>query len=299
MKETFLKSTETAIIKIKQNSGPFERGQQTMNFLTYSKNLRFTETVAGLSPPPMESLATRVLAAVAALCLMLPATDLYAAQDINRNPGWPGSTLSGVNCFGFQGEHYGPFDYVTEKSKLAIVERAHFTPVVEQLVRGQSGRIAGDLDYTLNAFPNHHRALWAVSRYYLRKAEQVGFQELSRLEHNRNVRGTKPPPPECYFQRAKRFAPRDGVVSAIFGIYLHKRGKLDAALSEYRVAESKDPNNGELVYNMGLLFLDMDDLPLAKQYAKRATSLGYPLKGLQRKVKAREARPSPEEGPMR
>ena len=60
---------------------------------------------------------------------------------------------------------YGPYDYRIDKDKLPIVEIAHFTAQVESLLRGQSmASFAGDISYTLQRFPNHHRALMSVMR---------------------------------------------------------------------------------------------------------------------------------------
>ena len=248
-----------------------------------NNNMQLCAAIIGLSPPQTKHVLATNLIMVAVLWLMPLTADFHAAPSLNRNPGWPGNTLSEVECYG-EARGFGPFDYVNEKSKLGVVEEYHFTPQIEQLTREGKRSHDSNLDYTLRAFPNHHRALWALSRHYLRKAQKIGFDELARLERARK----RIPPPECYFQRAKRFAPHDEMVSAIFGIYLHRRGELDAALAEYRIAEAKDPRNAELIYNMGLLFLDMNELPLAKQYAERAASLGYPLTGLQKKVKDHE-----------
>jgi len=45
------------------------------------------------------------------------------------------------------------------------IQGAHFTEEVEQGVRGTSGGVAAaDIQYVLNAFPNHRRALEAVIR---------------------------------------------------------------------------------------------------------------------------------------
>lgn len=71
---------------------------------------------------------------------------------------------------------YGPFDYTNPddfKNKLPLVEIAHFTPKVEGLMGGKSGYLWGDLDYTLRAFPNHHRALYAFVRYEIREREKA------------------------------------------------------------------------------------------------------------------------------
>ena len=61
--------------------------------------------------------------------------------------------------------HYGPFDYRTQRDKLQIVEKYHFTPSVEALTRGASTtKLAGDISYLMNTSPNHHRGLWAIMR---------------------------------------------------------------------------------------------------------------------------------------
>src|ERR1039457_1952950 len=65
---------------------------------------------------------------------------------------------------------YGPFDYRNSAfaSNLYLIERAHFTPEVEQGVKGNAGYIGQDLDYTLRAFPNHHRALATMAKLGLK-----------------------------------------------------------------------------------------------------------------------------------
>src|SRR5690606_25221127 len=66
---------------------------------------------------------------------------------------------------------YGPFDYINRHSlqeQLTVVESFHFTYDVENLIKGQSGSIAGDLNYTLHAWPNHHRALVSLVRLSIR-----------------------------------------------------------------------------------------------------------------------------------
>ena len=104
---------------------------------------------------------------------------------------------------------YGPFDYRSDKDKLQIVEQYHLTPQVVNLVAPRSaGRIGGDLDYTLRAFPNHHVALMAMVR--------LGEKE----------RTTRPAGAtynvECYFQRSLRFRNDDAIVRIVYASYLSK-----------------------------------------------------------------------------
>ena len=79
-----------------------------------------------------------------------------------------------TNPCGELGNSFGPFDYrtVPEQPK-RLVEGAHFTPVVESLIRGNTASgPGGDIDYTLRAMPNHHRALLATVR--LGEIEKTG-----------------------------------------------------------------------------------------------------------------------------
>lgn len=171
--------------------------------------------------------------------------------------------------------HYGPWDYTDPihfRDRLPIVESAHFTVKVETLEGGETGfNAGGDLDYTLRAFPNHHRALHAMGRYQL-------------------VHGGSGVPPEakwtadCYFQRAIGFKPRDGVVRMLYGIYLAKAGRPDDALSQYRVALELIPNSAELHNNIALLQIDRRDFDSARHHALRADELGFPLAGARGKL---------------
>ena len=97
-------------------------------------------------------------------------------------------------CGPIFGVGYGPFDYRTEsKETKERVESAHFTADVESLKKGATGLLAQDIDYTLRAFPNHPRALLAMSTLGLRS------------------KSVKPPGANwtvhCYFERAIRGVP--------------------------------------------------------------------------------------------
>ncbi len=167
---------------------------------------------------------------------------------------------------------FGPYDYTNPEHVtkwLWWVEPFHFTPEVEALISGHTGYIEADLDYTLRAFPNHHRALFAVLKLQLRD----GYR---RVGGYRTV--------ECYFDRAMRFAPDDGVVRMLYGIYLHRKGKYQEALTRYKEAERFVPGDTELSYNLGLLMCDLNRCSEAIPYAQKAYSAGYPLPGLKQRL---------------
>ena len=200
---------------------------------------------------------------------------LLAAQMALSPPcfafGWFGNDLNGHPCAGSE-QGYGPFDYTnpTDRGKpLHLVEMAHFTPPIENLMHGRSGKLGGELNYTLMAFPNHHRALYSVIRY--------------ALNYKKNTLQNSP---ECYLQRAIKFKPDDAVVHMLYGIYLHKKHKYKMAMEQYLLAEKLEPHSPELHYNLGLLYFDLKNYPEAVAQARRAYAKGYPLPGLKEKLKS-------------
>lgn len=169
---------------------------------------------------------------------------------------------------------FGPFDYTdsNDRLNLPIVETAHFTPDVEKLIKGNTGYLGGDLDYTLRAFPNHHRALAAMGKLIVReKTPKANGARYSA---------------ECYFDRAIRFKPNDVVVRMIYGNHLLKAGQPDRAMEQFKVAVSLQPENPNANYNLGLLYVQKKDYEQAKTYAKKAYELGFPLPGLKNKLMA-------------
>jgi tetratricopeptide (TPR) repeat protein len=167
---------------------------------------------------------------------------------------------------------YGPFDYRTSRDKLVIVENVHFTQDVEALRGGSTGQLGGDLDYTLRASPNHARALIAMAN-------------LGRRLNTSQPTGAKYSIP-CYFDRAIRFAGDDPMVRLVYGTYLSRVGKQREAVDQLEVAAKLDPDNANIHYNLGLIYLDLKDYPKARENAKRAYDLGFALPGLRKRLEA-------------
>ena len=176
-------------------------------------------------------------------------------------------------CGGFRTEGFGPYDYRNRalREQLSVVEVYHFTPEVETLIRGKSAPLGGDIDYTLDAFPNHHRALVSMARL---------------------VERTKNPQPEgakrtieCYFDRAVRFAPTDTVAKLLYAEFLIKANRrADAAAQLDRVARLA-ADNAFTHYNLGLLHLEMKDYDKALAEAHQARELGLPKTELMEALK--------------
>lgn len=213
------------------------------------------------------------------VCILLTlsiSTQLFAAPNSKQAP-WVGDTLTGKPCVG-GGQGFGPFDYLkrhTLTNEYSLVIDAHFTSDVQNLIRGSSGHNAlPDLDYTLRAWPNHHKALQSISRYQL----------LHKSSQDKRYARKPSPSVECYFQRAINFSPRDAISHMLYAIFLHQSGFANKAAAQYKKAITISPNNRSIHYNYGLLLVSMKRYEEAEAHAKKAYAAGYPLSGLKKKL---------------
>ena len=194
---------------------------------------------------------------------------LAASIAVGSHPALPAE----VDCGDpFYNGDSGPYDYNDSEvrpTKIRTIERNHFTRQVESLIQGQSQfDPAGDIDFTLRAVPNHHRALYAISKY-----------ELQRGRIDRRWRSA-----DCYFDRAMRFRPNDPVVYMLHGLHHAMRDKHKKALESYEIAKQKMPASVELHYNIALSLIALGEYDEARESAKFAYDGGFPLPGLRRKL---------------
>ena len=193
--------------------------------------------------------------------LVILAFAAVVATDPARADSTCGSLLNAV----------GPWDYRTAtQERRELVERFHFKPETEAL-KGQGViGLAADLQYTLRAFPNHPRAL-------------VTIGDLARKQKR-----AQPPgfiyPIECWFERAIRFQPDDGQVRLVYGVALLKDGNRDGAIEQLQKADQLLPRNANVHYNLGLAYFDTKNYAKAREHAKIAYELGFPLPGLKDKL---------------
>lgn len=192
------------------------------------------------------------------------------------------TTLGAATC-GPLHHNYGPFDYRTDRARLPIVENYHFTPEIEGLIRGKSDSLEGEINYTLHAFPNHHRALVALVKLGERRETQQP--------------GKLPYPIECYFERALRFQPDDTVARMLYADYLVRQRRPDDARTQLQRVAVEASDNAFTHYNLGLLFLKIGDNESALGHAHRAETLGLARTELADQLKAkgawRDATPAP------
>jgi len=164
-----------------------------------------------------------------------------------------------------------------------MVQNSHFTPEVENLIRGQSGYIGGDLSYTLNAFPNHHRALMAM----VALGEKEKTNQPAHSDHS----------VECWFQRAIAWAPDDNIVRMIFARYLAKANRANEAEQQLGVAASQAGDNAFTHNNLGLIYFDMKDYEKALFHAHKAYELGLGIPTLREQLKSVGKWSEPAEAP--
>ncbi|MBK5206828.1 MAG: tetratricopeptide repeat protein [Polaromonas sp.] len=158
---------------------------------------------------------------------------------------------------------YGPYDYRTDRDKLPIVLVNHFTPEVEALIRGKTGtRPGGDIDYTLRAIPNNHRALLAMMR--LGEKEKTPQPSGSRYSI------------ECWFERAVLFRPDDGIVRMIYSSYLNSKGRIPEATNQLEIATTYAKDSAFAHYNIGLHYFNLKNYDKALVQAHKAIELGFP-----------------------
>jgi tetratricopeptide (TPR) repeat protein len=197
-------------------------------------------------------------------------TRIFAIMALCATPAFA-ATIAGETCAPYvKHDPGGDYTNADDRAGLPVVEQFHFTPSVEGLIRGASGPLGGDISYTLEHFPNHHRALAAMTRLALR--------DKSRKPHG--ARYTV----DCFFDRALRYTPKDARVHSLYGGYLLALGRADDALEQLEQAAELEPENPTSHYNLGLLYLKKKDYDKARASAEKAYGMGFPLEGLKNKL---------------
>lgn len=167
---------------------------------------------------------------------------------------------------------FGPYDYRRDVDKRKIVEDFHFTARVEALIAGVSATVGQDLDYTLRAFPNHHRALVAMMNLGNRtRKEQPPGAQFSV---------------DCYFRRAVQFRPDDQVSRLLYARFLAGSKRQADALVQVDKAIEGAQDNALTQYNAGLVLLEMGEHDRAVTQAHRAAALGLTRADLETQLRA-------------
>lgn len=165
---------------------------------------------------------------------------------------------------------HGNRDYLdpAQRGALGNVERVHFNENVRLLrggARGSGSTLRGDLEYTLNWFPNHHIALDTLIRLVQREGtpEPLGAVNI-----------------ECRFEWARAVNPRDGMVPMLEAQYRLAHGDEDQAKKLLEEAARIGARDANVRYNVALLYYRLEDFEQAVRNGREAYRLGFPLPGL-------------------
>lgn len=159
-----------------------------------------------------------------------------------------------------------PHDYYSrnyDPTLLDNVEKFHLPKARRQMQsEGTVQWAIADVEFVLAWFPNHPEALQLAS-------------QIAQMQ------GT-PKAADKYYTRALQMYGDSGMTRLLYGLHLHRSGRLDKAIEAYHKAIELDPNNANAYYNLGLALLSQDKVAEAHEAAEHAYDLGYPLPGLRR-----------------
>lgn len=190
--------------------------------------------------------------------------------------GAAGAQVSDGSCGNPFVNHFGPYDYRTAPaSTKALVENVHFTPGVATLTKPATTMfvtMAQDIGYTLQVFPNHHRALLTMERA--------------------SERFRRDPPPganftvECWYLRAIRFRPDDTVARGLYAQFLNRRKRVAEAERQLDQAVNLARDSALSLFSLGLVYVELGLHDKALPLAHRAQALGFPRMELVNALKA-------------
>jgi tetratricopeptide (TPR) repeat protein len=176
-----------------------------------------------------------------------------------------GRALAAADCPPYvKGTPGGDYTSAQDREGLSVVEKFHFSRAVETLTQGMTGSLGADIGYTLEHYPNHHRALASMAKLGLRlkSAQPPGArygQLLLRAGHRLRAAG------------------RDGAHGVRQLPAGHGPGR--PALEQLDAASRMAPDQATIQYNLGLMYVKKKEYEKASAHAQKAYALGFPCRG--------------------
>ena len=163
-------------------------------------------------------------------------------------------------------DYYQASAYRDGPQMLRNLNQNHYRLAARQLQRRHYSEARPDLEFMLRYFPNHPQALAGMA--------QVGI-------------GLKRPDlADEYFREAIGRYPQHDETYVIYGVFLHKLARTDAAIAQYRKALAINPDSALGHYNLGLAYVDTKAYEQANAHAQKAYQLGITFTGLRRQLEA-------------
>ena len=176
--------------------------------------------------------------------------------------------LNGLACSGRVSaqEQQVARDYYAGHADQALrnMNRYHYEPALKALQLRKYRGAQGELEFILRYFPNHPQALAKIGEV--------------------SIATQRPDLAERHFQTAIARYPQHDETHVIYGAFLHKLGRIDAAIAEYRRALEIDPDSAYAHYNLGLAYVDRKDYSQANIHAQKAYELRVTFPGLRKKL---------------
>jgi tetratricopeptide (TPR) repeat protein len=146
------------------------------------------------------------------------------------------------------------------------VERFHYEPAVKSIQARRYQYAQADLEFILKYFPNHPQALARIGEV--------------------SIALRRPDIAEDRFNNAIGRYPQHDETYVIHGIFLHKLGRIERAITEYKRALDINPASAFGHYNLALAYVERNDYVQANVHAQQAYALGVTFPGLKRKLQA-------------
>lgn len=150
------------------------------------------------------------------------------------------------------------------RHRLKVVEKHHWGLANQHLRGGNYRQAHKNLDHILRYIPNHPRALERYSKLAIERG--------------------KPGSALQYLDFAVRFSPDTVSTYIVYGIHRYRMKDYGKAAARFRQALDRAPDNAEAHYNLGLTLVELGAFAEAREHARKAYDLGYPLPGLKRRL---------------
>lgn len=163
-------------------------------------------------------------------------------------------------------DYYAPRTGNNEITLFNNVEGHHLGPGrAEMLKKNRYHAALEHFEFILRYYPNHPQTLSLLSELCMKWKSPTCDAE-------------------GWFQKAIERNPDAAPTYVVYAIHLHRKKRLNEAVTAYRRALDLEPDSVNAHYNLALAYIDLKQYDLANQHAQKSYALGALLPGLRRKL---------------